>query len=100
MEDMSTMESTANSTMPLPNGSSTRAAFEIILLVNVGVGMFGVGCGVQPQRLLKHFKKPTGAVIGILSQFSKCMIKVIHSNTNRSIGILLDLLLLGLKSNR
>ena len=58
-------------TQPLPQISNARGAFEIILLVAVALGMFGIGCGVEPKRLIKHYKKPTGAIIGIVSQFSK-----------------------------
>ena len=62
---------TGNGTMAPLRPSSLRGIVEIILFVVLSIGMFGIGCGVELDKLLNHFKKPTGAIIGIASQFCK-----------------------------
>ena len=48
-----------------------REITRIIITVMIIIGMFGLGCGVDFRRVWKHFKKPTGAIIGIVCQFRK-----------------------------
>ena len=66
-----TNASNGTSAPRMPQGGGLRNVVEIILFVVLAIAMFGIGCGVDLEKLLSHFKKPTGAVIGILCQFGR-----------------------------
>jgi len=79
MMDLTTMmENDTNSSDTNSGGGSSpnslRNVVEIVLFIVLAIAMFGIGCGVDLDKLKAHFKKPTGAVIGIVCQFGKFLL--------------------------
>ena len=65
------LDSNSTNEMNSSNFGDLQNVVSIILYIVLAISMFGIGCGVDLRKLLVHFKKPTGAVIGIVSQFGK-----------------------------
>ncbi|XP_076822613.1 ileal sodium/bile acid cotransporter-like [Clavelina lepadiformis] len=59
----------SSSVMTPPQASTVQVALSYLLIAMIAVAMLGVGCGVDYRKVLEHFKKPSGILIGFFSQF-------------------------------
>jgi len=41
----------------------------ILIIILLAIVMMGMGCGVEIDKLKKHLRKPTGIIVGFISQF-------------------------------
>lgn len=48
-----------------------KAIFSNILSGLIAFVMVGIGCAIEGKKILKHIKKPTGVISGLLCQFGE-----------------------------
>lgn len=82
-EDFNHTECNPNGTTVIPCAQTEdpvklqiRAVLRISTIVILCIVMTGMGCAAEVQKVLQHMKKPTGIVIGLISQFGKCAIHI------------------------